>query len=497
MSQEYVVLQHSSGPRPAAHLHRIREALQQAGESPWLVGYDANAIQELVTAGSRPIVMGGASQAITDFDEREREHRPRRNVFAGGGRGVSVVAGKARAEALARELSAEFRRCTVVGVLATAAVPLEPDNLRASLRWLRHKLDMAKDEAEPPGGLLPDSDARACMNCHRYLASHLSERDGRQEPVCHRCHVMTKQDRKSGERSISLLDVSACERDGEHRKRLAAVSADGNNLGAFFEQLETLEELAAASEVVNGIFKHANEQARQASADACRAVSGLKDVEQVPLLTGGDDVRVFLPPSGLLAYVETLAREVETGAASVSELDGLLRPTTAAALRQLGVGIGAVIAEDHFPAGQLMQYAHALERRAKSICRAPAEGTRSAFDFEIITGSQTMSEDFEHERRRGERRPFSLNHAAWQRTRQLARALRALPTTQRRVLERAPSLEPAEFGNLFCAQVARSAAWQRWYESTGIDWRDPVALIDHRPDAGLLALSSLLPEEKS
>lgn len=486
------------GPDPQRIRTRIREALQQAGESPWLVGYDANAIQQLVTAGSRPIVMGGASQAISDFDRREREHRPQRNIFAGGGRGVSVVAGKARAEALARELAAEFRRCTVVGVLATAVVPLELDNLGASLRWLRHKLDAAKDEAERPGGLLPDSNARACVNCHSYLASHLSERDGRQELVCQRCHIMAKQDRKIGERSLSLLDVSACERDGEHRKRLAAVSADGNNLGAFFEQLATLEELAAASEVVNGIFQRANERARQASAGACRAAfDQLENVEQVPLLTGGDDVRIFLPPSGLLAYVETLAREVETSAASVGELDGLLRPTTAAALRQLGVGIGAVIAGDHFPAGQLMQYAHALERRAKSLCRAPAEGTRSAFDFEILTGSQTMGEDFEHERRRGDRRPFSLHHAAWQRTRQLARALRALPTTQRRVLERAHSLEPAEFGNLFCAQVARSVAWQRWYESTGIDWRDPVALIDHRPDAGLLALSSLLPEEKS
>jgi hypothetical protein len=473
---------------------RVDEALASAGETPWLVGYDANAIQELVTAGSRPIIMGAASDAIVDFDEREAA-RPG-NIFAGGGRGISVVGSATAAEALVHELPAEFRRCTVVGVLAADAVPLELGSVRASLRWLRRKLDMAKDRAARPGGDLPAHQEDECVNCRSYRTVHSTKLDGRDVRVCERCHVMSLQG-KGRERSTALVDVSACERHGEHRGRLASVSADGNNLGAFFDELDTLYELAAASAVVSAIFRDAQEQALAASVAACRNAFGQKDVVNVPLLTGGDDVRAFLPPSGLLAYVETLARVVENRAASMTDLNGLLHAPTVASLRRLGVGIGAVIAEDHFPARRLMQYAHELEKQAKSICRDPASGTRSAFDLEVVTSTQTVGVRLEHKRADKDGRPFPLAPAPWDRARAQARALRALPTAQRRVLDLTHTLDPAEFDNLFRYQVARSAAWQHWYELSGVDWRDPDALVANRPGAGLLALSSLLPEERS
>lgn len=489
---------------------RVAEALRQAGETPWLVGYDVNAIQELVTAGSRPIAMHGASQTIADYDCRERE-RPR-NIFAGGGRGISVVDSRADAERLARALPDEFRRVSVVGVMATAAVPLEPDRAGASLRWLRHKLELAKDEAPPPGGRLPARRADECANCQSYLATERSTRDGKEERLCARCDRMmrgVRRDPRSREMSSSLLDVAASDPNPRFRRSVAAVSADGNNLGALFERIETLEELAGASEAVRRIFRAAHERALDAARAACRRRPArpvdapeprpehvhADEIHTVPLMTGGDDVRAFLPPSGLVAYAEALAAAIEEGAGRLGDLGGLLRPHTARALGQIGVGIGAVVAGDHYPARRLMQYAHELERSAKTICGADGKGARSAFDVEIVTNEQTMGVDADARRHDADGRPFVLDRR-WADTCARARGLGAIPNAQRALLVEARALAPAELDNLFRYQVARSRAWQHWYEHYHVaDWRDPKAVIAHRPGAGLLTLAALLPEE--
>lgn len=474
---------------------RVKAALDQAGESPWLVGYDANAIQEMVTPGSRPIIMRGASQTIADFDKDERDQV--RNVFAGGGRGISVVGSRDAAEEWVRTMPATFRKKTVVGVMAAAGVPLDRRRVGDSLRWLRRKLDVAKDAAGPPGGALPGSPADECVNCLSYRAAKTIEREGREERVCRRCYEMTLAGKQAREMSTALVDVSDCEKGGAHQGRLAAVSADGNNLGAFFDDIDSLEELAAASMAIDRIFQHAHEQALRAAHEACQRRFGLAAVKSVPLMIGGDDVRVFLPPSGLVAYVGTLAREVEAGAAAAGNLGGLLGPRTAEALRHLGVGIGAVVAEDHFPARRLMGYAHTLERRAKAICREPRSGVRSAVDIELVTSNQAVGVALEDRRAKLDGRPFPLDAERWSQLRKQAQALSALPMAQRRVLDDAHTLDELEFANLFRYQVARTKPWQRWYDDAGVDWRDAKAVIDGRPGAGLLALGSLLPEEKS
>jgi hypothetical protein len=498
---------------PEADIRELRErvdrALRQARKSPWLVGYDVNAIQELVTAGSRPITMRGASDTIAAFDRDERDQP--RTVFAGGGRGISVVGSRAEAERLTRELPSKFGRVSVVGVMAAATVPLERNPVHASLRWLRHKLELAKDEAPRPGGQLPEARTKECDNCQSYQATRDGMRDGRPEHLCDRCHRMmhvVRRDSESQEMSNSLLDVAASDPNPRHRRSVAAVSADGNNLGALFDNIETLEELAATSEAVGRIFRAAHERALEAARAACRrrtvrptAASGPRpdrdhagEIRTVPLMTGGDDVRAFLPASGLLAYAETLAATIEEHAGQLGDLGGLLRPHTARALGQLGVGIGAVVGGDHYPARRLMQYAHELEVSAKTRCGAGR--ARSALDVEIITNEQTIDLDADVRRPETDGRPFVLGGQGWADTCARARGLHEIPTAQRALLAEARALAPEEFDNLFRYQVARSRAWQRWYETYGVaDWRDPRAVIAERPGAGLLTLAALLPEE--
>ena len=51
----------------------VTRTVAEAGATPWLVGYDANGIQELITASGRPISMRGASEAILAFDKEVDE----------------------------------------------------------------------------------------------------------------------------------------------------------------------------------------------------------------------------------------------------------------------------------------------------------------------------------------------------------------------------------------------------------------------------------------
>src|SRR4051812_27090717 len=101
---------------------RVARTVAEAGAAPWLVGYDANSIQELITASGRPISMRGASEAILAFDEEVNQGEL--PIFGGGGRGVVLARSPEDAERRERGLVDRYRRITRGGVMATCAVPL-------------------------------------------------------------------------------------------------------------------------------------------------------------------------------------------------------------------------------------------------------------------------------------------------------------------------------------------------------------------------------------
>ena len=265
---------------------RVRHALGAAGSDPWLYGYDVVGIQEFVIARNRPIAMRGASETVIDFDKASGM-----NVFCGGGRGIGLLASEDAATERCKELIAQHR--AKGGVLVTAAVPYRPDRPAQSLSHLRAKLAIAKDAAPPPKGLLPKDKQTPCANCWMYLATHRIKRgETTVEVVCELCDAMIKRGRETDGMSQSLSDLSP-------RHTIAAVSADGNGLGVFFDSLTNLEQTAAASQAISQIFREAHNA----------AVKKLTE-KFVPLVTGGDDIRVFLASEDLLVYVETLVRQV-------------------------------------------------------------------------------------------------------------------------------------------------------------------------------------------
>ena len=466
---------------------RVTRAVAAAGAEPWLVGYHANGIQELIAACGRPISMRGASETILAFDAEA--HGGELTIFAGGGRGVVLARSEAEARTAVHTFVERYCEVTRGGVMAACAVPLKRggDAEAQSIRWLRHRLDIAKDAARPPGGVLPDNKELECAYCRGYRGTRPRKRDDQVEMVCARCDAMLESGRRAGEqRGHRRGEMSQSIADIAEHDRIAVISADGNNLGALFESLRGLVELAAVSEAVAAIFTQAH-----TGALACVAADS-----RLPLMTGGDDVRAFIPPSAVIPYVETLVDVVETAAsAHARALGELVSPATAGLLGGLGVGIGAVIAGVYYPAWRLVDHAHTLERSAKAACYA--RGWRSGFDFAVVTTEDAMTVEPDRTPRARDLRPLRPRSDAWRDALRDARALRRIPSAQLGVLVAAQTLDDAELGNALRYQVARSSAWQAWYSTCGVDWRDPRAVLERRPDRGLLELARLLAFEEA
>ncbi|HEX7840009.1 MAG TPA: hypothetical protein VF469_21180 [Kofleriaceae bacterium] len=465
----------------------MARAVATAGATPWLVGYDANGIQELIAACGRPISMRGASEAILAFDAEVRNDE--RTVFAGGGRGISLARSEGEARAVVRGHVDRYREITRGGVMAACTVPLKRggDAEAQSIRWLRHRLDIEKDAARPPGGVLPSSKEIECAYCRSYRGTRQRKRDDEIEMVCARCDAMLERGRSAGqqhgrprgEMSRSIADIA-------ESGRIAVISADGNSLGALFEGLHGLVELAAVSEAVATIFQRAHERAL-----ACVPVD-----QRVPLMTGGDDVRAFIPPSSVLPYVEALVEVVESSAGEHARVLGsVISPEVATRLGELGVGVGAVIANVYYPAWRLVDHAHALERSAKAACYA--RGWRSGFDFAVVTTEDSMTTEPDRTSATRDIRPLRPRSDAWRDAMRNARALAKIPSAQLGVLAAGRALEDAELGNALRYQVARSSAWQAWYTTCGVDWRVPEVVLERRPDRGSLELARLLAREEA
>lgn len=465
---------------PKAIADRVTRIVAAAGRDPWLVGYDANGIQELITASGRPISMRGASEAILDFDNEVREGEL--PIFAGGGRGVVLARSQEAALQRARALVDRYRVITHGGVMATCAVPLGRggDAEAHSIHWLRHRLEIAKDAALPPAGDLPDARDRECAYCRVYRGSRPRKREQRIDLVCVRCNAMLERGqgagRGSGERRGEMsLSIAEIVPEG----RIAVISADGNSLGALFESLGTLVELAVVSEAVAASFQSAQERAL-----ACIPVD-----QRVPLLTGGDDVRAFIPPGYVLRYVSKLVESVESAVVDHARAAGsLISREIAERLGGLGVGVGAVVADLYYPAWRLVDYAHELERRAKAACRK--HQWRSGFDFAVVTTEDVMTSGSAGPLDTRDDRPLPPCTDTWRDRLRAADALAGIPAAQIATVFSAP-MDDAELGNLLCYQVARSKEWRAWYTACGVDWRNRAAVLERRPTRGMLELARL------
>jgi len=353
----------------AEHIrNKVKDARKAAGDRPWAVAYDMMGIQAFVTANGRPKALSGASELLKQFDCAQSNVPGA--IFSGGGRGLQLVASPDAARARIAQLKQVFQERTVGGVLAATCVEIDPSREGPSLVWLQQRLEADKQACAPPGGALPTRREDTCEDCGAFRAAHQVTHDERVERICRRCRVVLDA---GGQKHANRKSVN----DFAERGLIGVVSADGNNMGQLFHLLDSLEAKAAVSAAVQRIFEDAHQE----------ATAGFSPRTFIAPVAGGDDLRILLAPRLIPDYVAKLAEGVERRAREAGDLGGILTVEQAERLHQVGVGIGAVVANSHYPVSRLAGYAHSLEVSAKRICRRRTVGdqvqmgARSAFDF--------------------------------------------------------------------------------------------------------------------
>lgn len=479
------------GATPAERVASAREA---AGEAPALLGFDANGIQAMIGASKRPLAMRGASQLLTRFDDEVRCDR--RTIFAGGGRALMVVSA-AEADELGDRYRGLFRERTHGGVLAVATVPLGDDEEDA-LRRFRFAMGLAKDAAPPPSGDDLELNDEACPDCRRRAMSTTLHIGDGADPVCARCKALVETGRKTqgdDERGKSLEDLA-------ESGRVAVISADGNDLGVFFQGLRTLEALSAGSFAVGEIVKRSHE----------RALEAIDQSKTISPVTGGDDIRVLLPPSMVVPYVEAVMAAIEAEASQAGNMGGALSDTSAARLGQIRLGMGILVAPAHFSASRLLDAAHALEGQAKKRCRASTAKESGVAIRYITTGDSIDAKSGSEGQSSAHRAPTSKSvgdapesdvrlrtepvlWSEWSARLVQADKLAAIPPSQVGTTLRPKSdMRPAEADNLFRYQLARDrqGGWRAFIEAlTGRPWTELESANLSRLDRTVLDLMRL------
>jgi hypothetical protein len=432
------------------------------GRSARLVGFEAVEIQRFVAASSRPITIQGACEALKAFDARNAVLPE--TIFAGGARGVMLVA-EDRLAACIDQLTAAFTEQTVGLSLAIADVPFDPAREPESLRWLWLAQRSAHDACAPERIDFAAFRGASCTDCRARPGERPSPKPEApaSEKVCRRCDALIKQGRRSQDATMERWTLEEVSEGG----LVSVVNADGNRLGQFFRSLGSLEALCAGSLAVSEIFQKAH----------LAAIDRAGGPKHIAPVTGGDDIKVFLPPTAALEYVYALMISVEAGARHAGDVGGLLAGQPVQRLAELSAGVGLLIAPFHVPATRLVDLAHELEDEAKR-----QGGGRSAVCF-TVHRADAEPDDRAHE---------TFGVKAWPELLRRARLLRdTVPRGQRAAIAAAWELDEAERENQILWQIARSRAWQGWYEACGEDWRNRESALRALQTRSVLSLAGL------
>lgn len=511
-----------------------------------LVAFDTPGVHDYVFRVRRPVDLAGGSHLVAAFTRPKlasqasirsvqevlsREgHREGALVFAGGGRGLAVVAAH-RAASLCRRVEEVLSKATEGDLRTiTAELSVWPEDLgptaasagggsatsryAAAVSVLMGRLARERSRSERFGETVGAKEPR-CNACRRRVATE-PRPDG--EWICRPC----ARRRRVGGRLKRHADEAKTFQDlvGEGDQRLAVLYADGANVGAAFQEIDSMARHRALSEAVERAFDLAVEKILERPE--------LRDAEEKLLcqkpIRGGDDAILILPAQYAFEAATELVRSVE----EAFDLQGnrLLKEAFAGAsqrlrrcLERFGVGVGIVVADYHFPVGFLVRYAEELLKSAKRLVHErgdprgqPDERVRSAVDSLLLASGNPLSESIDRLREahfrvepRGRRpglllteRPFSIGNL--EEVLRNAEALRHVPPTQRMAIRQEVFRGAALSRSLWRYQHARAKpdhGWAKYRQALGVDLAQVDGLLWHevegpvRDGAGWLATSYL------
>ncbi len=495
-----------------------------------LVAFDTPGVHDYVFRVRRPVDIAGGSHLVAAFTDRERAqkasirpvqevlaregHHEGALVFAGGGRGLAVVA-RHRAGSLRTRIEAVLADATVKDLQTiTAELGVWPEDLgptpgtpanggtttsryAAAVSVLMGRLARERSRCERFGETV-EAKTRRCAACRRRPGTQPPRRTGEFLcPACARRRDLGGRLKRRADEATTFEDLV-----GEDDPRLAVLYADGANVGAAFQEIDSMARHRALSEAVERAFDTAVEEIRGRK----ELRKELQDADERQLyqmpIRGGDDAVLILPAPFAFAAATILVRSVEkTFAGDRPLLDAFAGAPQSLrrSVDHFGVGVGIVFADCHFPIGFLVRYAEELLKSAKRLIHErggasgrPGPSVRSAVDYLLLASGNPLSESIGRLRETTLRiAPRGREPGLWLTERPLsidaldgllrdAEALRRLQPTQRfavrQELFRGFSVSRS-FWRYQHARAKRGEGWAQYREERGVALGDVDRLL--------------------
>lgn len=532
------------GEQPDLKQTRLWKASLEAGikqeEKPLAVlSFDTDKIKEYVFASPKLPEIRGGSKLIEDGLNKNAIAGILKNfdlsedniVYASGGGGILILPVE-KAESVGKTIERHFVKCTLGATVSWDFVKIHPMELVYGYRCL----DMAFEETktlitknpdlqkyfgiENDESLTPTKwQKRKCFGeIVTVLAAGLQKRKGEREsypffetiPYAQRCKscgmramgpIPSRFENWDGEKELCTVcwkkikegkddkranweaeDLKTIGNAGKGRAKgyVGVIYADGNGMGRVLQELKTIHEYHNWSESVSQIFKGIGPWM-----DKKLGIKQEYKYKYEQLVTGGDDIIIFLPAERTLDIAEKLILKIE------KELQAI-KATPEALRRKMGLSAGIVIAHHNYPALYLVDYAEQLLENAKKRGKRNLEAPESAVDFAILNDSSPISEEisilrkemYEREEKQGARttklrltsKPFTLDE--FREFLKYAGTLKHVSQSQVYLIRSFVQNHPKAVSEInFLYQVVRSGkdkSWKKWIkeikESTGNDW---------------------------
>lgn len=508
------------------------EAGMEKEDKPFaILSFDTDKIKEYVFASPKLPEIRGGSKLIEEALNAESIKKILENfqlpekciIYASGGGGM-IILPENLVEPVGKAIEERFIKCTLGATVTWVYIRIHPMELVNGYRCLDFGFSRARETMENNRDLMEYfgcdhiddmalskwADRKCFGEIMKVLSSKLQQKKGEREsvpffetiPFAKRCAscgmrpvgpVPEGFERYEGGKDLCEvcwrkkergLDDRKYEKDAEDLKAIGnelsgrakgyvgVVYADGNGMGRVLQRLKTIGEYREWSRSVEKIIK--------TTVDNLLGQFGIEKQER--LVTGGDDVILFLPANKTLAFTEKLVKEIQ---------DGLREITPTDLQKGVGMSAGVVLAHHNYPALYLVEYAEQLLKLAKKHGKKDADNPQSAIDFAVLTDSSPLNTEISELRRslyvRLEKvgklkqielnllsRPYTLDEFSEFLDR--ARKLKThVPHSQIHLMRgfvQNDARRVAELNFLYhVARCRRGNSWQKWiYKTTGEYW---------------------------
>ncbi len=444
------------------------------GDGACLLAWDANSIHSFVFDTTNATGIRGASDALKRLDDRlltgtGLELDRNQILFAGGGRGLAVVA-RADVDHISQRLHALFAKETRIATCSVESAPIVAgdysfgDQVRALDQAIAQSRLLTGPDAEP---MVPFFAARCGVCGRRAAAVKIPRGTSREERLeCEPCYRRIQEGKKNVRFQNEPTDYESIA-DNVKGGFFAVVYFDGNGIGRMILNLQSPLDYAAFSRTISDLVRDAfNSLAvgyglREEGGDAPSAKGS---AYQRPIC-GGDDLVAILPGDIAVPFARDLLALFQHRADGNPVLQHL-------GVGKLGASAGVAIGHAKFPIRHLLAESEALLKSAKKrVYTKGADGrkARNGLDFGIVTDGSPRIESVEPPRWAARAddfilsgRPYSLDEFARlsSRFRVVRDAARGIGRTQLFSVADYAQAGAAQLRNHVLYQVGRREGWR-------------------------------------